>query len=310
MLPTPSTSHVNLNQVYEPAEDSFLLLDTLSSIPESAFLARRFGHRPETESVNPARPAPPLIVEIGPGSGVVLAFITAHAQHIIGRIDVLTLGVDINAYACAATNRTVLQACRETSSIAGGRRSTHAVFVGCMNADLSSCLRHGVIDLLVFNPPYVPTAELPSLPIIGHSNLDVEPDRFKEDAHLLSLSYAGGRDGMEVTDRLLSELPGILDKERGVAYILLCKQNKPESVVQRIQGWGTGWTVEVVGESDRTGGWEKLQILRICRTVIEGNDHILAREQLVGQSDLMSMPPHGDRHSPTSLGDSNNGSEK
>ena len=257
MLPTPSTSHVDLDRIYEPAEDSFLLLDTLSSSSESAFLAARFNQNTVTSA--------PVVLEVGTGSGVVLAFITAHAPHILGRTDVLTLGVDINPYACAATERTVLQTCQDTSESERDAHGTHGVFMGCLNADLTSCLRYGAVDIVIFNPPYVPTAELPRFPNPDGSTFDAESGSFDDDSQMLSLSYAGGKDGMEVTDRLLDELPLILNKERGMAYILLCKQNKPVLVKKRIEGWRKAWSVEIVGHSGKTGGWEKLQILRICR---------------------------------------------
>ena len=206
-----------------------------------------------------------MVLEVGTGSGVVLAFIAAHALEILGRTDTLTVGVDINPFACMATRQTVMQACREMP---------HSIYLGCLNADLASCLRHGIADIVVFNPPYVPTVELPRLPTVEDSTLSVGLDGFEEDARLLSWSYSGGKDGMEVIDRLLDELPLILNEERGVAYILLCKQNKPELVMKRIEEWGRGWSVEAVGQSGKTGGWEKLQILRICRT---GVDEALAK---------------------------------
>ena len=260
MLPTPL--HVDFDRIYEPAEDSFLLLDTLSSPSERAFLADRFELKSVSKnSVNPA----PLILEVGTGSGVVLAFVTAHAQHILGRTDVLTIGVDINASACAATEQTVSQACQEASSNAADQSSTHGTFMTCLNGDLDTCLRHGDVDILIFNPPYVPTAELPQLNGDADCGPTSEATSFDEGSRLLSLSYAGGREGMEVTDRLLNELPRVLNSERGVAYILLCKQNKPESVQQRIEGWGDLWSVNIVGSSGRTAGWENLQIMRISR---------------------------------------------
>lgn len=271
MLPTPSTSHVDLDRIYEPAEDSFLLLDTLSSASESAFLAKRFSQESKV----------PLIVEIGSGSGVVLAFITAYSQAILGRIDALTLGVDINSFACIATRQTVIHACQETSRTIGDRRGSCATFMGCLNADLSSCLQYGAVDFIVFNPPYVPTTDLPRSSNDVNKTLTASPDNFEENSRLLSLSYSGGKDGMEVTNKLLDQLPLILDKERGVAYILLCQQNKPESVVQRIQGWGNTWSVVTAGQSGRTGGWEKLQILRISRTDTEETNGILARRHSI-----------------------------
>ena len=258
MLPTPSTSHVNFDRIYEPAEDSFLLLDTLSSTSESAFLAHRF----DQEVVKAA----PAVLEVGTGSGVVLAFVTAHARQILGRTDVLSLGVDINAWACAATKETVSQASCGFSESVRSTHSTNGMFIGCLNADLSSCFRDGAVDILIFNPPYVPTAELPQPLGTEGCTLDAESTDFDKDSQLLSLSYAGGKDGMEVTDRLLDELHLVLNEERGVAYLLLCKQNKPELVRQRIARWGKTWLCEIVGQSGKTGGWEKLQILRICRT--------------------------------------------
>ena len=262
MLPTPSTSHVDLNRVYEPAEDSFLLLDTLSSASEAKFLKQRFSTRADDEPL----PAP-LILEVGTGSGVVLAFVTANATTIFGRPDLLSLGVDINRVACEATNQTVIKACREAHL---EKLSNPTVHLASLNADLTTSIRPGTVDILIFNPPYVPTPELPQLPVPSTSNggqkLAADGDRFNDESRLLSLSYAGGVGGMEVTDKLLLQLPNLLSPERGMAYILLCKQNKPEQVIRQIRDWGLDWSVEIVNNSGKTGGWEKLQIIRICRT--------------------------------------------
>lgn len=267
MLPTPSTSHVDLDRIYEPAEDSFLFLDTLSSAAETEFLKQRFASQVGGQQQRPS----PLIVEIGTGSGVVLAFVTAHARVILGRADVLSLGVDINRFACEATQHTVVRACEEASDGTDGlkRLSGSAVFLASLNADLTTAIRPGTVDVLIFNPPYVPTSELPRRSTAGiggeAQTSEVDGNGFENDSHLLSLSYAGGTDGMEVIDKLLLQLPSLLSPARGVAYILLCKQNKPEQVLQRVRDWGSTWTVEVVSHSGKKGGWEKLQIIRLCR---------------------------------------------
>ena len=119
-----------------------------------------------------------------------------------------------------------------------------------------------MVDVLVFNPPYVPTEELPDLNV-----MEKRAPSWEEDSRLLALSYAGGKEGMETTDRLLDALPGILSA-RGCAYILLCAQNRPEVVKERIRGWGGGWGVETAATSGKKGGWEKLQIIRIWRIPI------------------------------------------
>lgn len=259
MLPTPSTFHVNTDRVYEPAEDSFLLLDTLSSPSEVRFLKNRFLRGATDSQV----PHSPVILEVGTGSGVVLAFLTAHAYEIFGRADVLSLGTDVNPFACQATEQTVLQACRDESRDFKNKKDIkernlkhHPLAI--LNADLTTPIRSGMVDVLIFNPPYVPTSEVP-LP----ATADTGSSAFQYESHLLALSYAGGVHGMEVTNKLLEQIPRVLSPERGLAYILLCEQNKPEEVIRRIRQWGPVWAVTLVGDSGKTGAWEKLKIIRI-----------------------------------------------
>ncbi|KAH6854608.1 hypothetical protein B0I37DRAFT_441588 [Chaetomium sp. MPI-CAGE-AT-0009] len=281
MLPTPSTSHVPYARVYEPAEDSFLLLDTLSSASETAFLATRFPTTtttPPPNSNSPSNSPTPLILEIGPGSGVVLAFLTAHAHTLFARRDVLTLGIDVNRFACAATRETVARAVRddalplpspspETATAAlvdgvgtgTGSQTGAGYHLGTAQGDLAGAVRPGSVDVLVFNPPYVPTPEVPSMYQAGGDGGEggggggggqAAAAAYEEDSRLLALSYAGGRDGMEITDRLIEALPG----------------NKPEEVKGRIRGLEGGvWKAETVGSSGKQAGWEKLQIVRIWR---------------------------------------------
>lgn len=264
MLPTPSTSHVDFERVYEPAEDSYLLLDTLSSEDEKSFLSSRF--KTQNASTSDSPPCP-LILEIGTGSGVVLSFIHSNALTIFSRSDILTLGIDVNAFACRATAQTVSVAEDESENVQGHLdgaegekgRLNHGFYLGNVLGDLTSALRGGEVDVLVFNPPYVPTAELPKMPLAGETKASTT---YEEDSHLLELSYAGGADGMETTDRLLESLPVVLSK-RGVAYVLLCAQNKPAEVMERIRKWGEGWMADIVGSSGMKGGWEKLVVVRI-----------------------------------------------
>ncbi|RSL39206.1 hypothetical protein CEP53_014234 [Fusarium sp. AF-6] len=247
MLPTPDTSHVPYERVYEPAEDSYLLLDTLSSATETAFLNKAF---PDVA---------PLVVEVGTGSGVVLAFVNAHAQTLFGTRNILTAGVDMNAFACRATVGTVGKA--ESDNV-----DTHGLYLGSCMGDLVSPWREGSVDVLIFNPPYVPTPEMPARPESFAADdlaVSVKPS-FDDDSYLLALSYAGGLDGMETTDRLIEGLPQVLSR-RGCAYILLCAQNKPEDVKRRIQEFGPEWRTLTVGTSGKQAGWEKLQIVRIWR---------------------------------------------
>lgn len=240
MLPTPDTSHVSFRTIYEPAEDSFLLLDTLSSTSEVDFLRSRFALDL------------PFVVEVGTGSGVVLGFTTANAEHIFGTA-VISVGIDVNKQACHATRQTALKAIHEQAS--------KSQYLASVTADLCSVLRPGSVDVLIFNPPYVPSETLPQIP----QDSRVYRDNFERENHLISLSYDGGHDGMETTDRLIEDMPRVLSK-RGVAYILLCAQNKPKEVKTRLVQLPDGpWLVNTVGSSGKKAGWEKLQIVRIVR---------------------------------------------
>lgn len=263
MLPTPSTSHLTFDRIYEPAEDSYLLLDTLSSSSEKEFLTARFNSTASNTITSSQNPTSPLILEIGTGSGVVLSFLHAHCELIFGRSDILTLGIDINPFACTATSKTVAVA--EKEQVAEGL--SHGFYLGNVQGDLTSPVRPHSVDVLVFNPPYVPTPDVPSRSDNGWDGKSEGELSFDNDSQLLELSYAGGRDGMEITEKLLAQVPDVLS-ERGVAYVLLCAQNKPEDVKKGIRDWGEGrdgWNVETVGRSGKTGGWEKLSIVRIWK---------------------------------------------
>ena len=264
MLPTPSTSHVPYDLIYEPAEDSFLFLDTLSSPSETAWLHAHFSHTPKRL---------PLLLEIGPGSGVIIAFLTAHAKTIFGT-DVLSMGVDVNPHACLATRMTVekalLEQRTEKSTAQLGSR-IKSIYTSSLLGDLTTPLRPGQVDILIFNPPYVPTESVPAGPPTPPPTSTNGKPTFEESSKLLELSYAGGVDGMEVTNRLLQQIPHVLS-DRGVAYVLFCRGNRPEEVKKWIRGWRGGdeagrwkWSAETVGSSGKTAGWEKLEIVRIWK---------------------------------------------
>ena len=265
MLPTPSTSHVNTDIIYEPAEDSFLLLDTLSSPTETSFLTQRF--RPQKSFASTASHTSPLVVEIGVGSGIVISFVTAYAQHIFGRSDILTLGTDVNTFAAKAAAETVRKALHyrdTTGHVVKCNRTTGLPYLSSCVADLTSFLVNGTVDVLLFNPPYVPTDEIPEYIQQEKKNTDRSRD-CNDESDLITLSWAGGVQGMEVTNRLLEQIQSVLSPERGVAYVLLCSQNKPLNVRDRVRSWGIHWSAEIVGSSGKTAGWEKLVVLRIAR---------------------------------------------
>jgi release factor glutamine methyltransferase len=287
-LSLPSTSHLSFSTIYEPAEDTFLILETFEAHHEQVWLRTRFppainaseaGGKPAA-----ARTPAPLVLEVGPGSGTISAFLTLNARAIFGQ-QILTLGVDVNIDACLGTRETV-----ERSYDTSGKAKEMGLYLASVNGDLATSLKSGEVDILVFNPPYVPTEDLPSVPqssgpdtdlqaaietnqpVLAHiaqrARAAVAQAKHERESQLLALSYAGGHDGMEITNRLLAQLPEVLSR-RGVAYILLCARNKPLEVRDRVRAWQARhdwtWQAEIVNESGGKGGWERLSILRIWR---------------------------------------------
>jgi len=124
-IATPDLGHLSwrdYSHVYEPAEDSFLLIDALERE-----LGQCWGAG--------------VCVELGSGSGAVLtALATALGP------SSLYLSVDINPRACAATHAT---ASRNGVSI--------STVCGDLLRPLLPRLQCGV-DILLFNPPYVVTS--------------------------------------------------------------------------------------------------------------------------------------------------------
>ncbi|KAJ2355810.1 S-adenosylmethionine-dependent methyltransferase, partial [Coemansia sp. RSA 2618] len=127
-LPTPDTAHLSRPEyatVYEPAEDTYLLLDALEQ------------DREELQALRPT-----ICVEIGSGSGCVSAFL----GKVLDPIPSLIISTDINPAANGAT--------RETTA-----RVPHLGFEQCRARFVQGLDRrlYGGIDVLLFNPPYVVT---------------------------------------------------------------------------------------------------------------------------------------------------------
>ncbi|QLQ82381.1 hypothetical protein HG537_0H01430 [Torulaspora globosa] len=224
MLPTPYVN-CDYETVYEPCEDSFLLLDCLEDQQE--YLGSRF------------QDALSVVCELGPGTGVVTTFMMQNGIPTSGKS--VYFGVDISPWALEATRDTVR------------RNKCDGIFMETVQCDLTSCLKPGEVDLLVFNPPYVPAENVPEIP-------DDAVDR----SRWLDLALLGGENGMAVTERLLQQLDTVLSRN-GVAYILFCARNHPEEVAERMRN-EYGWEVELV--IHRKAGWEVLSVYRFSRKIM------------------------------------------
>lgn len=125
-METPHIDHLSTQdyeRVYEPAEDSFLLLDALEA--DLDFIEHKLK--------------PTVCLEIGPGSGVIITALSKRLNS-----TTLCLACDINPYACQVTKRTAI------------RNDTQ---VECIQGNLADALSSQQVDLLIFNPPYVVTSD-------------------------------------------------------------------------------------------------------------------------------------------------------
>lgn len=215
MLPTPILRDVDYDKVYEPAEDSFLLLDTFEL--HQAQLQLRFAGRV------------PVVAEIGTGSGIVTTFIRENVL-----VNGVYLATDVNPFSCKTAVKTALD----------NHAGTTPAVMDSLQMSLTTAIRPNVVDLLVFNPPYVPAETVPAVP------------QRDDDSTWLDLALLGGADGMVTTWQVLDGMDRILSP-RGVAYVLFCARNHPDNVAAEMRH--RGWAVDTV--LVRKAGWEVLSVL-------------------------------------------------
>ncbi|CCD26998.1 S-adenosylmethionine-dependent methyltransferase NDAI_0J01060 [Naumovozyma dairenensis CBS 421] len=234
MLPTPYIK-CDYDKVYEPSEDSFLLLDSLEKDLE--YLAQKFKNKLA------------LVCEIGPGSGIITTFMIQNHIPTTNNNSVY-YAFDINPWALEATLDTVkLNRAKDNDNNNAGSKSS---LLEPVQVDLTSSWRSNQIDLLVFNPPYVPSETIPT-----------RPERKEELDTWVDLALEGGKDGMEITNRVLAQLDTILTPN-GIAYILFCARNKPEEIIKSMKENGySNWNIELV--KNRKAGWEVLSVYRFSR---------------------------------------------
>lgn len=133
----------------------------------------------DLESLRAAKPQ--LCVEIGSGSGCVITFLAKILQ---SDAPILCLAVDINPAANTATRETGL---------------SNGIPIDPIRGCLTDGLRlDGLVDVLLFNPPYVPTE---TQPLMSQERIM----KASED-ELLECSWAGGQDGRYWIDLLMPRI--------------------------------------------------------------------------------------------------------
>jgi len=212
VIETPDLSHLkdsDYENVYEPAEDSFLMLDALES---------------EIKFIKDKKPA--ICLEIGSGSGIIS---TGLARALGSQLAYFC--TDINPFAAKVTKKTSL------------KNGVSLELLNCNLADPLVDQMKNQVDILIFNPPYVPTEEAEV-----------------SSKSLISQSWAGGHRGRTVMDQLFPIIPKIMSFN-GTFYLLIVKENDQDDIFRVMKSHG--WAGSIVKE--RRAGPEFLKVLKFVR---------------------------------------------
>lgn len=139
-------------------------------------------------------------LEIGCGTGVASVFLAKELQH-RGVSRCIHYVTDINPLALKATQATA--------------KANDISTIEAVQCDLASSLLaklEGSVDVLIFNPPYVPTPD----DEVGSVGIEA--------------SWAGGENGRRVIDRALPQIAQLLRKPNGVAFLVTVDENQPEDL--------------------------------------------------------------------------------
>ncbi|KAF8633594.1 hypothetical protein AX15_001387 [Amanita polypyramis BW_CC] len=147
----------------------------------------------------------------------------------------LYLSTDVNAYACRCTRATGF---------------CNNVTIDCINASLADSLLYrlkNAVDIVLFNPPYVPT--------------DSEEALEAQESHGIEGAWAGGEHGMKITNLFLQVIREVLSP-RGRFYLVALKANGIAGIRRRMLV-DHGLQSDIILE--RRAGREHLFIIRFVQ---------------------------------------------
>ncbi|KAK9806452.1 hypothetical protein WJX73_009070 [Symbiochloris irregularis] len=191
--------------VYEPSDDSFTLVDALCAA-----------------AANWRSSSPEIVLEVGCGSGYIICSIASILKS-LGHT-ALMLATDINANATAVTSGTL--------------KAHQVAAVDILCAEFAKPLMHRLrhrVDLLVFNPPYVPTP-LEEVQRQG-----------------IAQAWAGGPHGRVIIDQFLPLVAELLS-DHGQLFLVTIAQNDPQGILQELRKYDL--TGEVCATLHRAFPWQ------------------------------------------------------
>ncbi|EED91962.1 predicted protein, partial [Thalassiosira pseudonana CCMP1335] len=230
----PSLKHLRMrdyDSVYEPSDDTYLLIDAIGMDIDAI---EDDGDDRNNDGIKRIK----RTLEIGCGTGVPSVYLAmrllAHGKD----YDVKHFVTDINPDAIR-----IAQATADINNIPSA--DFHPI-----QCDLASQLlpeMENKIDVLIFNPPYVPTPDEE----VGSNGIEA--------------SWAGGTNGRVVLDRALPQIAQLLAFPHGVAYVVVVDDNYPEELAQRMMEIHD---IKVVPWARRRARNEFLTILKMTTTKV------------------------------------------
>ncbi|KAI3664936.1 hypothetical protein L6452_43549 [Arctium lappa] len=209
-------------QVYEPCDDSFALVDALL-----ADRKKLLDHRPA------------ICMEVGSGSGYVITSLALILQEMKTSYYFAT---DINPHAVRVTHETL---------------EAHGVHAELLTTNIAAGLEKrlaGLVDVMVVNPPYVPTPEEE----VGGDGI--------------AAAWAGGENGRSVIDKILPIADNLLS-EKGWLYMLFLAANDPLQICLQMRD--KGYAAKIVVQ--RATEEESLHVIKFWRDSdirMEGNEAV------------------------------------
>ncbi|XP_042500867.1 methyltransferase N6AMT1-like isoform X2 [Macadamia integrifolia] len=198
-------------EVYEPCNDSFAVVDALL-----ADRTHLLEHRPT------------LCMELGCGSGYVITSLAIRLRQ---------EGAGCSYFPSDTSPHAVKVTCETFEA--------HGVHAEVLLTDIVSGLERrlaGMVDMMVVNPPYVPTPE----DEVGRSGI--------------ASAWAGGENGRSVIDRILPIADKLLSN-RGCLYMVTLAANNPSQIchIMREKGYASRIVVQ------RSTEEESLHVMKFWR---------------------------------------------
>lgn len=148
---------------------------------------------------------------------------------------VYAIATDINPHATRATQCTAMRNLVSVDSI--------------MTSMCQGTRLEGLIDVLIFNPPYVPTEEI------------IHPSQSNISDNIIDAAFAGGLDGRYWIDIFLPHVHRLLS-DKGTFWLVTIEQNKPAELIKiAAKNWGMKSKIS----KHRKAGLEMLYILKFWK---------------------------------------------